>query len=150
LGRAVEVELGGKLAPAWYDPLPVRGTVQSRHATVLGGRSVVLRCDQVDLVVTENAPVCLSPRFYREVGLSPWKADVCVVKSWVAFRFHWLPQNRLSLWGRTRGVTDLDAMRAISYDVPVHPFAEIADWRDADRRRRRDTAAPIRRLDPVG
>ena len=96
----------------------------------------MLQCGDLTLVVTADAPIAIGPRFYSDIGLSPWRADVCVVKSWVAFRFYYLTQNRLSVWAQTRGVTDLDAMREIPYDVPVHPFAKVEDWRDADRRRR--------------
>jgi microcystin degradation protein MlrC len=135
-GAKVELEVGGKLAPAWYSPLPISGTLVRRAETLLGGRSVVLELGKLKLVVTEDAPIAVGPGFWWEVGLSPWRADVCVVKSWVAFRFYFVVHNRLSLWARTRGVTDVDAMRDIRYDTPVHPFASLEDWRATDRRRR--------------
>jgi microcystin degradation protein MlrC len=149
-GATVEVELGGRLAPAWYSPYAVRGAIVGRREdTALGGRSVVLRCGEVRIVVTAEAPIAIGPRFFRDVGLSPWRADACVMKSWVGFRLHMLPYNRLSLWARTRGVTDLDAMRDIAYDVPVHPFARLDGWRDADRRRRGGSAGTTQ-SDPGG
>lgn len=137
VGAAVELELGGRLAPSWYEPYGVRGTIVSKWPTTrLGGRAVVLRCGQASVVVASDAPVAIGPAFYTDVGLSPWRHDVCVVKSWMGFRLEYLWINRLSLWARTRGVTDLDAMREVTYDVPVHPFADLADWREADRLRR--------------
>ncbi|MEQ1566490.1 MAG: M81 family metallopeptidase [Myxococcota bacterium] len=136
IGRRVAVEVGGKLAPEWYRALPLEGELTWRGRTTLGGRVVRIRAGRTEVVVTADAPVAIGPRFYREVDLSPWAADVCVVKSWVAFRFHYLPYNRLSLWAKTRGVTDLHAMEGIVYDGPMWPFTRLADWRGADRRRR--------------
>jgi len=52
------------------------------------------------------------------------------------FRIFCLGLNRLSLLVRTQGSTDLDLVRAIRFNDPVHPMQEVPDRRPADRRRR--------------
>jgi microcystin degradation protein MlrC len=97
---------------------------------------VVLAAGATRIVVTSNAPAAIGPRFFTDVDLRPRDHDVCVVKSWLAFRMEFFWQNRMSLWARTRGITDIDAMRTLTYDGPVWPFHEVADWRPRDRARR--------------
>ncbi|MEO0604357.1 MAG: MlrC C-terminal domain-containing protein, partial [Myxococcota bacterium] len=119
------------------DPLPIEGVIASRHAhTVLGGRTVVVRSGGVSIVLTADTPIAIGPDFYRDVGLRPTSQDAIVVKSLMAFRFYLALQNRRSLFVQTRGVTDLGALRSLSFDVPVHPLVDLDDWRPADRQRR--------------
>lgn len=137
VGATFELEVGGRLAPHWYPSTTLSGTVVSHHpTTLLGGRSVVVRSGPVHVVLTADTPIALGPKFFRHVGLRPRDQDVCVVKSWVAFQFYFALHNRQSHWVRTRGVTDLEALRTLSFDVPVHPLVEVDDWRPADRIRR--------------
>ncbi|MEN0065900.1 MAG: M81 family metallopeptidase [Myxococcota bacterium] len=136
-GTRVSVDVGGRLAPEWYAPLHVDGVIRSCHdTTVLGGRTVVLDVGRVAIVLTADTPIALGPRFFQDVGLRPFRQDLCVVKSWMAFMFYFFLQNRRSLWVRTRGVTDLEALRTLSFDVPMHPMDEVEDWRPADQVRR--------------
>jgi microcystin degradation protein MlrC len=129
-GTELELELG---EPA----LKVRGRVGATSRDGGMGLRGVLDCGDVKLVVTEQAPLVMDPRFYGELGLSPWKADVMVVKSFFHFRWHYILQNRLSLYVRTEGITDFDALRGrVDFRDPVSPYQHVEDWRPADRRRR--------------
>lgn len=128
-GERVTVRVGGKLAPEWYAPLEVTGVLAQKRATDAFGRAVLLDLDHVKLVVTEAAPLAMKPAFYREWGLRIRDADICVVKSLFPFRLYFLAYNRLTIYAKTRGVTDFDVWRYIQYDRPVHPKDVVAGWR---------------------
>lgn len=134
-GAPVQLVLGGGLDPD-CPPLPVQGTLLRRQETDGFGRCVVLDLDHVKLVVTSGPPLAMKPSFYRDLGLRPWAADVCVVKSLFPFRLYFLLQNRLTIYARTRGQTDFDVAHRLLLDGPVHPRDEVECWRPADRRRR--------------
>lgn len=137
MGRRVSLEIGGTLDPARNRPLPVRGRLLERSESRAFGRMALLEVDHVKVVITEGANLVMRPRFYREMGLDPWRADVVVVKSLFPFRLFFAPMNRRTIYVRTEGITDFDAaMREIPWAHPVHPRDEVDDWRPADRRRR--------------
>ncbi|MFO0747845.1 MAG: M81 family metallopeptidase [Myxococcota bacterium] len=128
VGAPVDVEVGGHLDPASNPPLRVRGRLHARDTSRAFGRRVAIDAGPVKLVLTEGAPLVMQPSFYASLGLDPWRADVCVVKSYFPFRIFFAAQNRMSLYVKTRGITDLD--RA--------PTARpLTDWRAEDKRRRR-------------
>lgn len=136
VGGRVSVEVGGKLAPELCPPLPVEGRLARLDHLPAIGRVAVLDLGHLQLVVTEAPPLAMKPEFYGLLGLSPWRADICVVKSLFPFRLYFLLHNRKTIYARTRGQTDFDAWRHLERDGPVHPRVELADWREADARRR--------------
>ncbi|RME29434.1 MAG: M81 family peptidase [Deltaproteobacteria bacterium] len=143
-GSEVAVTLGGRLDPD-NPPLPVQGRLRRKRADTAFGRCLLLDLDHVQLVVTEGPPLAMKPSFYRDMGLRPWFADICVVKSLFPFRLYFLWHNRLTIYARTRGQTDFDVAWRMQFDGPVHPKDPVDDWRPADRRRRAlpQRAAPI-------
>ena len=78
----------------------------------------------------------MRPSFYKQVGLSLWKADIVVVKNFFPFLMFFLPYNRKTLFVRTRGTTDFDAAFQLRFDGPIHPRDVVDDWRPRDRMRR--------------
>lgn len=135
-GSEVQLTVGGRLHPEMGDPLAVTGTVGARHHGEAFGRRVVLQVGDLHLIVTEHAPLAMKPAFYREVGLNPWRADLIVVKSLFPFRWYFLVHNRLSIYVRTQGTTDLDWVHRVERREPVHPREPVDAWRPTDRRRR--------------
>lgn len=135
-GARVSVEVGGKLDPARNPAVAVEGALRARADTVHSGRACVLDLGHVQLVVTERAPLPLKPSFYGDLGLSPWRADLVVVKNFFHYRIYYLAMNRKSIPIMTRGATDLGLASTIPTNDPVHPRDPVADWRPADRRRR--------------
>ncbi|HUS65418.1 MAG TPA: M81 family metallopeptidase [Kofleriaceae bacterium] len=135
-GDEVDLEVGGRLDPQSSSPLPVRGRLLGSHHRPGFERMVVLELGDVRLVVTEGPAMVMKPSFYRDVGLDPWKADVIMVKNFFPFLLFFLPMNRKTIFVRTRGVTDFDAAFRLTFDGPVHPRDEVADWRGRDRMRR--------------
>jgi hypothetical protein len=38
---------------------------------------------------------------------------------------------------KTKGITDFDAVHPLSFDGPIWPRDDVADWRERDAKRRR-------------
>ena len=134
--ETIEVAVGARIDPQRNPAVTVRGRVRHRSHRPVLGRVVVLELGDQALVLTEGPPLAMKPAFYADVGLSPWDADLVVVKSFFPFRLYFLAHNRQTLYVRTRGVTDLDAALRLSFNDPVHPAQSVDDWKPADRRRR--------------
>ncbi|CAN5592288.1 M81 family metallopeptidase [soil metagenome] len=135
-GDPVATSIGGTLDPARSQPLPVRGTLVSKHDRIGFGRTIVLAVDHVRLVITEGPAMVMRPSFYTEIGLDPWRADIVVVKNFFPFLMFFLPYNRKTLFVRTHGATDFDAAFGLEFDGPVHPRDRVEQWRDRDALRR--------------
>ncbi len=131
-----ELQVGGHIDLEHNPAVRVRGRIRHRSERSTLGRTVVLDTGDIALVLTEGPPLAMKPAFYSDLGLSCWAADVVVVKSFFPFRLYFLAHNRQTLYVRTRGVTDLDAANALSFNDAVHPKDRVEDWRPADRRRR--------------
>jgi microcystin degradation protein MlrC len=135
-GDIVTMSIGGTLDPARSQPLPVRGTVVSKHERDGFGRTVVLAVEDVRIVITEGPAMVMRPSFYTEVGLDPWRADIVMVKNFFPFLMFFLPYNRKTIFVRTHGTTDFDAAFVLPFDGPVHPRDAVDDWRPRDQARR--------------
>lgn len=136
IGAGVDVEVGGRLEPEIEGPLRIRGRMLGRKHFDAIGRAVLVDLDHVKLVITEGPAMAMKPDFYTGLGLSPWRADIVVVKSFFPFRWYFLPHNRMTLYVKTRGVTDWDVGLRTNFRLPVHPRDAVDDWRPADRARR--------------
>jgi microcystin degradation protein MlrC len=135
-GDVVATTIGGALDPTQSPPLPVRGTIVSKHDRAGFGRTIVLAVDHLRVVVSEGPAMVMRPSFYTEIGLNLWKADIVIVKNFFPFMMFFLPYSRKYIFVRTHGRTDFDAAFALPFDGPVHPRDVIDDWRDRDRLRR--------------
>ncbi|PIE19049.1 MAG: hypothetical protein CSA66_03165 [Proteobacteria bacterium] len=129
IGAAVQATVG---AP----PLPVAGRLVARADLGEPGRAVALDLGHVRLVVTEGPPYTLKPSFYTRLGLDVWRADIIVVKSFFHFLVYYWPIVRLAYPVQTTGSTDLARVTTLTFNDAVHPKQQVADWREADRRRR--------------
>ncbi len=145
LGDTVELTVGGRFDPIDSPPQKVRGVLKHKRTNVTFGRIVALDLGHVQLVLTEAPPLVMKPDFYRKVGLEPLRADITVVKSFFPFRLFFLAESRLALYVKTRGVTDLDRVQALTMNGPVHPMARLTDWRAQDARRRAEPVSEATR-----
>ncbi|MFT3693310.1 MAG: M81 family metallopeptidase [Kofleriaceae bacterium] len=144
-GDVVVTTIGGKLDPSRSKPLPVRGTIQSKHDRPGFGKTIVLAIDHVRVVVTEGPAMVMRPSFYTDVGLDVWKADIVMVKNFFPFLMFFLRYNRKTLFVRTHGTTDFDAAFQLEFDGPIHPRDRVDDWRERDAKRRGIADEPLRR-----
>jgi microcystin degradation protein MlrC len=135
-GDHVALPIGGTLDPESSPPLPVEGTLVSKHERRGFGRTAVLAVDHLRIVITEGPAMVMRPAFYTDLGLSIWKADIVVVKNFFPFLIFFLPYNRKTLFTRTRGRSDFDAAFQLTFDGPMHPRDVVLDWRERDRQRR--------------
>lgn len=135
-GEIVNVSVGGKLDPEHNDGLPLRACLVRKVENKGFGRTVVLLQDHLTLVVVEGPALMLSPSFYTQVGLKLMKADVVMVKNYFPFLLTFLPYHRMTLFVKTKGLTDFDAAHRLDFAGPVWPKDDVVDWRPADARRR--------------
>jgi len=135
-GDRVALALGGSLDAASSPPLPVTGTIASKHDRHGFGKTVVLAVEHLRIVITTGPAMVMRPAFYTDLGLSIWKADIVVVKSFFPFLLFFLPYSRKTVFARTRGRSDFDAAFALVFDGPMHPRDAVDDWRARDRLRR--------------
>jgi microcystin degradation protein MlrC len=141
-GDRVALPIGGSLDPARSPPLPVAGTLVSKHARRGFGKTAVLAVEHLRIVVTEGPSMVMRPAFYHDVGLSLWQADIAVVKNFFPFLMFFLPYSRKTIFVRTRGATDFDAAFQLRFDGPMHPRDAVDDWRARDRQRRMPVPDP--------
>jgi microcystin degradation protein MlrC len=136
VGDHAALSIGGTLDPASSPPLPVAGTIESKHDRLGFGRTVVLAIDHLHLVITEGPAMVMRPAFYTDLGLSIWRADIVVVKNFFPFLLFFAPYSRKTVFVRTQGTTDFDAAFQLTFDGPMHPRDPVDDWRPRDRERR--------------
>jgi microcystin degradation protein MlrC len=135
-GSRVQTAVGGRLAPQLCAPLPIEGRLRRKAELPAIGRVAVLDLGHLQLVLTQAPPLAMKPSFYSMLGLSPWRADICVVKSLFPFRLYFLLHNRKTIYAKTRGMTDFDAWKHIPRQGPVHPNVALDAWEAEDRLRR--------------
>ena len=135
-GSRVDQDVGGEFDPALNPPLRVRGTLARKRTMTGVGRVVLLDLGHLQLALTEGPALVMRPIFYRSLGLEPLLADICVVKSFFPFRLFFLAENRLTLYVKTRGVTDFDWIDQLQLHDPVYPVAAVHDWRPGHAARR--------------
>lgn len=137
-GDRVALSIGGTLDPSRSSPLPVVGNVVSKHDQHGFGKTVVLAVEHLRIVITDGPSMVMRPTFYTNVGLSPWNADIVMVKNFFPFLMFFLAYSRKTIFVRTSGTTDFDASFKLRFDGPMHPRDPVADWRPRDRARRLD------------
>ncbi|MCB9669228.1 MAG: M81 family metallopeptidase [Alphaproteobacteria bacterium] len=135
IGSTQRFTVGGRY-PGSSPALELTGRVLARSVHPAFGRRVALDVGHVQLVVSEKAPLVAKPSFYRELGLHPSRADITMVKVFFPFRLFFALHNRLSIYAKTEGPTDLDAALRVAFDRPTHPRDFVESWRPADRARR--------------
>lgn len=131
-GEMVDIELRGTPGLADNPVVVCQGRLQGLYTTSTSGRSATLDLGAVKVIVTELPPVTMFPRFFREVGLDPWKADVIVQKSFFHYRWFFGLYNRRNIGVDGRGPTCLGNVKRVARKTPLVPFDEIAGWRPHD------------------
>jgi microcystin degradation protein MlrC len=136
VGDQVALAIGGTLDPARSTPLPVSGSIEGKYDRHGFGKTVVLAVEHMRIVITDGPSMVMRPSFYTEVGLSPWKADIVMVKNFFPFLMFFLAYNRKTVFVKTEGTTNFDAAFQLGFDGPMHPRDVVEDWRERDGLRR--------------
>jgi microcystin degradation protein MlrC len=146
VGQAVTLQLGARLAPQFYAPVEVTGTVkvisdgeftnkgQGFHGvTFYRGRTIVLQSGAIFIVVMERPVFQWDAELYRSLGLEPRDAQIVVVKSPAGFRDSYGPFAAEILILETAGVCS-PMLRSYPFRRvrrPLYPLDDFEDWRVA-------------------
>lgn len=116
-------------------PVPVTARVMAKTESEFG-RSVRLDVDDFHVAVTERPPLPIHPKFWRDLGIDPRRADVMVQKNFFHYRMFHLTTSFRHLPVKSRGATSFDRVRTRSYPVPMQPAVRLDDWRPWDAKLR--------------
>ncbi len=100
------------------------------------GRLIRLDSGSFHVAIGERPPLPISPRFWRELGLNPRKADALVQKNFFHYRMFYATTSWAHLPVQTDGATSLHRVRNREYQVPTYPGHDPVDWRDDDAKLR--------------
>ncbi len=130
VGETVTVTVGGKLEQFYNQPLQFSGEIIAKKDW-LYGKTVILRQGGVHLILTEKPPVTPTPAFYKDLGLSLWRADIVIAKNLFPFRFTFLLYNRKTIDVITPGTTNVNVFELEYKNIPrpIYPIDQIDDWR---------------------
>jgi microcystin degradation protein MlrC len=135
-GAEVEVSLGGRLSPAYYEPVGVRAVVVSVHdgpywldlhpkkANV--GLTALLRIGAIDVVVTERRPYMLDASIFRHAGVDPRDYRIVQVKSGGGYKAAYRDIVRAMIDMATPGpaTSDFATLPFGRLDGPIWPIAQ--------------------------
>lgn len=131
LHQEVEVRVGGKLDKIYNQPYEFSGEVIFRQDMKETGKTAVLKNRGTHLILTERPASVFFPSFFKELGLSVWKADIIVVKNLFPFRYFFLLYNRKTINVVSAGTTNIDVFRLNYQHIPrpIYPLDPIANWK---------------------
>lgn len=130
LGDTITLTVGGHLEQTYNRPLEVSGEIAVKKDWEYG-QTVILKHGGVHLILMERPEPAKKPGFFKDLGLSLWKADIVVVKNLFPFRYFYLLYNRKTFDVITPGTTNID-VHALSYrhiPRPIYPLDDLKDWR---------------------
>ncbi len=131
LNSKVTALVGGRLEQLYNQPLQFEGTLVGKYNRKETGKTLVLRNQGTHLVLTERPASVFFPKFFKEVGLNVWKADIVVVKNLFPFRYYFLPYNRKTFNVVSAGTTNIDVFQLHYKHIPrpIYPLDNISSWR---------------------
>ncbi len=138
-GATTNVTLSGTPGMDDQPSVALEAVVETQTTTDFG-KTVVLRYKELRIAVTERPPYTVHPRFWTELGLSPWKADAIIQKALFHYRVFYAASLRKNIPVVTAGPSSLDNVRNLRFDMPVYPSADVESWRPFDEARRASTA----------
>ncbi len=129
-GETVKVFLGKKLEQDYNHSLEFEGEIVKMKKTEFG-KTIVVKHRGIHLFITELPNPAFRPKFFKDLGFSPRKADLVVVKNLFPFRLFFMLYNRKTLNVTTQGTTDLDVFKLKYTKIPrpIYPLDDLKDWR---------------------
>ncbi len=130
LGTKQRVLLRG--TPGYDQPeVELSATIAARHEGEFG-RRIRLDAGSLHVSIGDHSPLPIHPKFWRELGLNPRKADLMVTKNFFHYRIFHLTTSFAHLPVESEGATNFRRLRERAYAVPMHPMAELSDWRETE------------------
>jgi microcystin degradation protein MlrC len=105
------------------------------------GRTLLLRHNELRVAITEKCPGAIHPKFWRQLDLSPWKADAIVQKFFFHYRIFYAASLRKNIPVATMGPSSLERVRERKFDLPTYPRESVHEWRSFDEARRTEIRA---------
>ncbi|HYT94584.1 MAG TPA: M81 family metallopeptidase [Gemmataceae bacterium] len=145
-GVALTTALGGMRDRRFSQPLTLTVRVErlfdaafvmsghlARNLPIDMGRSAVLRCENVRVVVTSRSGPHFAPELFRAAGFDPFAASVLVAKSPCGFRAAYKDHATEILVVRVPGCAPADFWRYEYRQIPrpLWPWDEIEAWAPA-------------------
>ena len=129
IGEKLTVDLGGKLDQVYNEQVTFSGELIYKTEGQQG-KTVILKHQGIHLIVSELADSLSSPGYFKNLGLSLWKADIVMVKNLFPFRYRYLLYNRKTVNVVTPGVTNVDvfALKYTRIPRPIYPLDPIDTW----------------------
>jgi microcystin degradation protein MlrC len=135
VGEEVEVCLRGTAGLEAQPEVSISALLERRQTTDFG-TTLVLRVGELRIAVTEEPPGAIHPKFWRSLGLSPWKADAIVQKFFFHYRIFYAATVRKNIPVVSAGPSSLDEVRHRNFELPVWPQQPVGEWRSFDQARR--------------
>lgn len=130
LGTEQRVLLRG--TPGYDQPeVELPATIAARHEGEFG-RRIRLDSGSLHVSIGDHSPLPIHPKFWRELGLNPRKADLMVTKNFFHYRIFHLTTSFAHLPVESEGATSFRRLRERAYAVPMHPMAKLSDWRETE------------------
>jgi len=130
IGSAATVQVSG--TPGYGQPeVELSGTVGARHVGDFG-RVVRLDLGTVRVAICERSPLPIHPRFWRDLGVEPRRADAIVQKNFFHYRIFYAATSFRHLPVVSSGATSFDRVVQRQYQVPTWPGSAPDGWRTGD------------------
>lgn len=152
-GRLVRLDvLRGDTGDAIASQADSGGVSREAQGTGAEPRDAGARHEQTlfHVAISDQGPLPISPRFWRELGLDPRRAEVLVQKNFFHYRMFYSHISFSHLPVVSGGATSLERVRQGPYAIPMYPASNPSDWREGDRalrkllgRRVRQQAKPL-------
>ncbi len=128
VGERVTLTLSG--TPGYGQPaVPLVARVAAKQDSDFG-RIVRLQCGSLHVAVSERPPLPIHPKFWRELGFEPRRADVIVQKNFFHYRMFYLTISPSHLPVKSAGATSFDHVKNRRYRLPMHPGTKLSSWRE--------------------
>ncbi len=130
VGARVSLVVRG--TPGYGQPeVRLNGIVGARCTTDFG-QTVRLDVGGLHLALSSRPPLPIHPKFWRDLGLSPRKADIIVQKNFFHYRIFYAAISFRTLPVVTSGATSLDEVRARARLAAERRGLPTGDWRLSD------------------
>lgn len=130
VGQVTTLTLRG--TPGYDQPEVALTGVVGAHHTCDFGRIVRLDVGSFHVAISERPPLPIHPKFWRELGVDPRRADLIVQKNFFHYRIFYATTSFRHLPVVSAGATSFDRVRQRQYPVPSFPSGDPADWRTGD------------------
>jgi len=126
----VTVSVGGRLDKVYNKPVEFTGELIYKNKGRLG-KTVILKKKGIHLILTELPDSTSEPKYFTDLGLNLWKADIVVVKNLFPFRYYFLLYNRKTVNVVSPGISNIDVFKLKYKNItrPLYPLDDINDWR---------------------